>query len=130
MEDFVTYEIAVKLKEKGFTCEYPFAMYTEYEQFCPLYSSDRYYFGIDDFDKHDYIAPTISQVFKWLREVKGIHIDIAIWKSQYIAMIVFIDKPDQNIEHYNETIWEDERLFDTYEKAAIAGIEYVLNNLI
>ena len=113
MEDFVTYDIAQKLKKKG-------------------YPIKRKRTGILGLTKQEYInvLPTIYQVLKWLRDVKGIHIDIAIWKSKYIAMIVFIDKPDQNIEHYNETIWEDERLFGTYEQAAIAGIEYVLNDLI
>ena len=62
MEDFVPFKIAKKLREKGFSCEYPFAMYNEDGEFFPLYSSDKYYFGFDDFDKNDVIAPTISQV--------------------------------------------------------------------
>ena len=142
MEDFVSYDIAVKLKEKGFK-EKCIAYYWEnINEHTPSFvvednMPDEGICIIDLLSEHNKAewspfidAPTISQVLKWLREVKGVHIDIAIWKSKYIAMIVFIDKPDQNIEHYNETIWEDERLFDTYEQAVIAGIEYVLNNLI
>ena len=126
MEDFVTYEIAVKLKEKGFTCDHPFAMYTEYEQFCPLYSSDKYYFGIDDFDKHDYIAPTISQVLKWLRKEKRIDAG-AVWDNRdgkWIGYINEMDMPDL----VGEYVLPD--TYDTYEAATLAVIEYVIDNLI
>jgi hypothetical protein len=130
MEDFVTFEIAQKLKEKGFNepC-YGYYHLNGGDDSFELCGNDSFDF-LNSLNRFRIAAPFISQVLKWLREAKGIHIDIAICKSKYIAMIVFIDKPDQNIEHYNETIWEDERLFDTYEKSAIAGIEYVLNNLI
>lgn len=30
MADFVPFEIAKKLKGKGFTCKYPFAMYNDW----------------------------------------------------------------------------------------------------
>ena len=79
MEDFVPFEIAKKLKEKGFTCKYPFAMYNELGSYCPLTTSSDYvtcesgykyrcYYDYNDFDENDFIAPTISQVLKWLRK--------------------------------------------------------------
>lgn len=79
MEDFVTFELAKKLKEKGFACKYPFAMYNELGSYCPLTTSSDYvtcesgykyrcYYDYNDFDENDLIAPTISQVLKWLRE--------------------------------------------------------------
>ncbi len=122
MEDFVPYELAVKLKEKGFTCEYPFAMYNKYEQFCPLYSSDKHYFGIDDFDKHACIAPTISQALKWLREDKKIYIcisydDVCVYSYDIVGIM---DGEFKGVEYD----------YETYEQAAIAGIEYVIYNLI
>ena len=130
-EDFVPFEIAKKLKEKGFryNTSYWYNQYgtlldkDENDRKCKnsVLTNDKSY-GVD--------APTIAQVLKWLREEKRLHIDIAIWKGKYIAMIVFVDKPDQNIEHNNETIWEDESGFDTYEQAALLGTEYTLDNLI
>ena len=67
-------------------------------------------------------APTISQVLKWLREEK-IHIVINFdggmdWYYQ-IAL-------------YGLTTYEkeSEHKYNSYEQAALAGIEYVLNKLI
>ena len=121
MEDFVTFEIAKKLKEKGFNCKYPFAMYTKYEQFCPLYSSDKHYFGIDDFDKHACIAPTISQVLKWLREKE---ISVEPLSTPYNDWKCYIKNKGEIV-----TMISGDK-YKTYEQAALAGIEYVLDNLI
>lgn len=129
MEDFVTFEIAVKLKEKGFTCKYPIAMYNEDGEFYPLYTSTEFYYCINDFDEHDFIAPTISQVLKWLRKEKQVDILIDILikydnnlnrKRQYTAKILTpkLNKPIYVCSIYN------------YEKALIRAIEYYLDNLI
>ena len=135
-EDFVPFEIAKKLKEKGFReeclCHY-IGEDLVYNIESPI-ANNQLWFCHNKYDniwhKDNVDAPTISQVLKWLREEKRLHIDIAIWKGQYIAMIVFVDKPDPNVEHNNETIWEDESGFESYEQAALLGIEYVLDNLI
>ena len=129
MIDFVTYEIAKKLKDKGFSCEYPFAMYNEDGEFFPLYSSDKYYFGFYDFDKNNVIAPTISQALKWLRDVKDIDI--------VIAPIFIHGETIGEIRVYNCKIFTPELnkpehcgYCVNYEEAALTGIEYALDNLI
>ena len=137
--EFVTFEIAKKLKEKGFDCELPFAMYNEIGQFCLLTTSAPYhvcesgykyreYYDYNDFDKYDFIAPTISQVLKWLREEKKIHIVIDITNYGFISSIISFkwDKSycENEIDHY------DHEGYSTYEEATIAGIKYVLDNLI
>ena len=144
MEDFVTFEIAQKLKEKGFTCKYPFAMYNELGIYHPLMTSADYetcdsgfkcrcYYDYDDFDENDYIAPTISQVLKWLREEKKISIEIGIhcslkWMCSIYAFSDGIaDFTQYDNDGINDTIYI---LYNSYELAAIAGIEYVLDNLI
>ena len=124
MEDFMPFELAVKLKEKGFSCEYPFAMYNEDGEFYPLYSSDKYYYEISDFDSRDFIAPTISQVLKWLREEKKLHIVIIIWGRTWGYNT--IELPSGRSLHW--TAYQED--IKSYEDAAIAGIEYVLDNLI
>jgi hypothetical protein len=95
MEDFVTFKISKKLKEKGF----------------PLV---------------DYI-PTISQVLKWLREEKEVDLviepifcyDKNIHREYGVRVFVpSLNKPVQC------------GYFDKWEKASIAGIEYVLDNII
>lgn len=111
-EDFVTYDLAVKLKEKGFKYNKKNLL----DRIC-----------MENQINH----PTIYQVLKWLREEKKIHIDIGIWDCKYIPFIVYIDVLDENIVHTNKTVDVDDcKLFDTYEQAALAGIEYVIDNLI
>ena len=146
MEDFVTFEIAKKLKEKGFDCKYPFAMYDEDGDFYPLFTScdededsncifgKRMYYGYDDFigDKDAVIAPTISQVLKWLREDKKIHICIDIYDDGWFFDIASFYKEDTGVyeiklPYKSSKVTPD---YDSFEQAALAGIEYVLNNLI
>ena len=152
MEDFVTFEIAKKLKEKGFTCKYPFAMYNELGSYCPLTTSSDYvtsesgykyrcYYDYNDFDENDFIAPTISQVLKWLRKERKLHIEPCILASADIDAdgrvineftywsfrIVSIVTGDMIYFEYEHV---DDKRFDSYEQATLAGIEYVLDNLI
>ena len=141
MEDFVPFELAKKLKEKGFTCKYPFAMYNELGSYCPLTTSSDYvtcesgykyrcYYDYNDFDENDFIAPTISQVLKWLREEKFILIGLSPMQeydgNEMIEWCSTIYKADKQ----GGMSWIEEFYYESYEQAAIAGIEYVLDNLI
>lgn len=136
--EFVTFEISKKLKEKGF-----------YEQCLGYYTkdSDFYYntsYGSDvenafkSFNSRPnhlcgrrIDAPTISQVLKWLREEKKIHIEIFLYDGKYsyfIKSITQICENDLFHKCLNEDTTDDE--YATYEQAALTGIEYVLDNLI
>ena len=144
MEDFVSFETAKKLKEKGF--EIPtrsiVAMYNEQGVFFTLTTAADYqvspsgyryrcYYDYDDFDDHDYIAPTISQVLKWLREEKKITIQPLIVRGgTWDAQITFTDDDDEALKNMfgDRSFWIDECY--SYEVAALAGIEYVLNKII
>jgi hypothetical protein len=130
--DFVSFEIAKKLKEKGFR-EKCFATYTPYGgifkyneidtdkiAYCDL--------NIKDFGKcYNYYkdsnidAPTIAQVLKWLREDKQFHVGIIFTGRDYTAWIEPLNDIDTQITIHD---------CDNNNEAAIAGIEYVLNNLI
>jgi hypothetical protein len=122
MEDFVSFDLAKKLSKKGFTCKYPFAMYFR----------NRMYYDYDDFigDKDAIIAPTISQVLKWLREEKFILIGLSPMQeydgNEIIEWCSTIYKADK----HGGMSWIEEFYYESYEQAALAGIEYVLNNLI
>jgi hypothetical protein len=70
-------------------------------------------------------APTISQVLKWLREEKCLHIEI-----QYIFSEETIWDFEVVLIGSYERWWNESEPLDSYEQAAIAGIEYVLDNLI
>lgn len=133
--DFVSFEIAKKLKEKGFKIPTRsiVAMYNEQGVFFTLTTAADYqvspsgykcrcYYDYDDFDEHDYIAPTISQVLKWLREEKKLHI---------IIPASFDEGYWWEIRNFNKEISEySDEEYKTYEESALAGIEYVLDNLI
>lgn len=129
MEDFVTFGIAKKLKEKEF----------REECFARYYCSDKTYFERNSYDPNTesafycynndedlgrfYIdAPTISQVLKWLREEKKMHI---------IIPASFEDGYWWEVRDFNREISEYSYAeYTSYEEASLAGIEYVLDNLI
>ena len=141
-EDFVSFDLARKLKEKVFSCEMPFAMYNEIGQFYLLTTSAPYhvcesgykyreYYNYEDFDEHDYVAPTISQVLNWLRKEKKILVVAApeflyrearyfwqcgIYKISFLPNVILFHK----FIDYQES----------HESAILAGIEYVIDNLI
>lgn len=128
-EYFVGYDLAVKLKEKGFPQleKNTLAMYNEDGEWFSLAKNlDIFEYSFDDFDDKDCVCPTISQVLKWLREVKRIDVG-AVWDNmdgKWIGYINEMDMPDLVGEYVLPNT------YDAYEQAAIAGIEYVIYNLI
>lgn len=118
MEDFVPFELAKKLKEKGFR-----------EKVNAYYGKRENIFNIHpalDMNDSDYrtSAPTISQVLKWLREEKEFHIVIDVWRGVWGCGVLSL--PSGNSQYwigYREDI-------KSYELAALAGIEYAIDNLI
>ena len=140
-EEFVTYEIAVKLKEKGFDCNEPFAMYNELGVFHKLYSSADFTVGYDanfrdcydydDFDDHDTVAPTISQVLLWLREEKKIYVVVIPYPSMSTKdKVVWCCQ----IKHNSDGVFmkgiDGAETYMFYRRAALEGIKYVIDNLI
>lgn len=124
MEDFVTLEITKKLKEKGF----------------PIKTKTEGKFGLTKVKEVE-ILPTISQVLKWLREEKKMHIEPSILidcdfdedgktTNEYIYWSFSIMSTETGYMIYFENERINDRRFDTYEEAAINGIEYVLENII
>jgi hypothetical protein len=121
MEEFVTYEIAVKLKEKGFTKPCRF-----YYSGSSVFPNQRFQLlSRNTTEDNSLDAPTISQVFKWLREEKKIHISILtfMFKEGWCYEITSIEK-------YPKFITTQRSSSNTYEEAELLGIEYVLDNLI
>ena len=132
--DFVTFGIAKKLKEKGFD-ELCLAYYTNDDTLYYNYSHKPGACYKDCYLSHNLMpkdsvsgkfadAPTISQVLKWLREKKQMYLElVVVVDAEYMCDIYKIDiRP---IECLGSTEW-----FKTYEQAALAGIKYVLDNLI
>lgn len=128
--EFVTFEISKKLKEKGFKeeclCHY-IGEDLVYNIERPM-TNNQLWFCHNKYDniwhRDNVDAPTISQVLEWLRKKKKIHLELVIGvDAKYMCDIYKIDV--RPIECLGSTEYSK-----TYEEAALAGIEYVLNNLI
>ena len=81
-EDFVSFDLAKKLKEKGFP------QYTEKSYFVGDHKKRMCSVGTflhvpTQNTEHLIAAPTISQVLKWLRDEKKIHIVIDICNGNW-----------------------------------------------
>ena len=116
-EDYVSFEVAKLLKEKGFD-EFTFSDYNEN--------------GIAQFNEVEtrvakgYQRPTLQMALKWLREVHNINIDIVpIWNQKRFEYQVFVVTPE-NAKH----CYIDDKLYLGYEQACEAAIKYCLENLI
>lgn len=118
MEDFVNFEIAKKLKEKGF--DYPCVGHYVNNQ---LYVA-HYHNAFHSYKDESIDVPIISQVLKWLREEKNIILILNPYFNENCGV------------EWDCDVWIDGKYihccedYKTYEEAAIAGIEYVLDNLI
>lgn len=107
--DLVTSEIAEKLEKIGF----PIKHHTEGK------------FGLTELIEVP-IAPTISQVLKWLREEKDIDL--------VISPVFFYDDVLGKMREYGGKVFtpslnkpEHCGYHEEWEQAAIAGIEYIIN---
>jgi hypothetical protein len=134
MEDFIPFELAKKLQEKGFKEK----CLLHYESTGGFYSNsiDTYDRPNQELDYSDFLkcfnegnsiglidAPTISQVLKWLRDEKKIYVSVEVEREDW-----FEYKIVQTIKNTRRT---GTKVHETYSKAILAGIEYVIdNNLI
>lgn len=141
-EDFVTYELAKKLKEKGF--REPCLLH--YESTGGFYSNsiDSYDRPNQELDYSDFLkcfnegnsiglidAPTILQVLKWLRKEKKIYVSILPFATHStINKVAFYYLIEYNSTGETMEGIEQNTYCAEWEDAAIAGIEYVLDNLI
>lgn len=122
MDDFVTFEIAKKLKEKGFSWICSHYYRTKSKDLFMIYPCEDWS-NIEERVN----APTISQVLKWLREER--EVDLVIEpifcydenKHREYGVRVFAPSLNKPVQC---------GYFNKWEKASIAGIEYVLDKLI
>ena len=147
-EDFVTYELAVKLKEKGFDEEclaYYTSEYTLYTNKVVL--CDDKYLEVAEIDYEECLrsyntqkdrllrtivdAPTISQILKWLRKEKNIFVVIAANPTLSTKdKIAYYYQVYSNSNGVTSDYYENEECYAQWEDCAIDSIKYVLDNLI
>lgn len=131
MEDFVTYEQAIKLKELEFNWECHYR-YNINKQLVPnvVYSNC----GVDSDDLAvdvnfrcigDISAPTLSQAAKWIREKYNLFIHVYLHLDDcWLYEIQYIFYYD-----YHKYKPEDEQWWRPYEQALSAGIDQALELL-
>jgi len=114
IEDYVSFETAKLLKEKGFTEN----CLMRYNRVGDLVE-EAYKFNWN-FQTIDYSAPTLQMAMKWLREVYDIDISIIPLRShkEYLPRIE------------SDTISHDAIPCRKYEDACEVAIKYCLENLI
>ena len=123
-EDYVSFEIAKLLKEKGFDCP----SYSHYR----LSNGELFHFSTNcstNLKQNDYVtAPTLQMAVKWLREVHNIHIDINTnwaFKDDFIVVGYMF-----NTHSIINSWYQDLVNYSTYEEACEAAIKCCLENLI
>ena len=125
-EDYVSFETAKLLKEKGFNekCRTYYKVFPENRIAAIYHSSENR--GVSEDDPNEILCPTLQMAMKWLREVHDCSIEI-------ISNGYLMD---------NDATWECDIKFGhqlylrhiqcekTYEDCAEAAIKYCLENLI
>ena len=126
MEDYVSFEVAKLLKEKGF------------DEYCGYYSSDGEYWGycVYNHKGKNYIsAPTLQMAVKWIRK-KGFHI--------FVPLEIDYDEDERGTKWYHDAayypeirrvsdgkiMYDDGSLYAEPEQAYEVAIKYCLENLI
>ena len=125
-EDYVSFETAKLLKEKGFDTP----VWTRYENddVNEVIFGDKYNWNNSPMEQIS--APTLQMAMKWLRETHNIHIEIYVIKNydkkmcEYTYTIMDLNFPgsDDGIDCCNK--------YKTYEEACEAAIKYYLEKMI
>lgn len=137
MEDFVTFEIAKKLKGKGFPQNpdyFNYSSYYDWDGLRKIHSLANASVWFDPNINRDniYFAPTIEQAFKWLRNNKKTMISI--------LPVAFNEKENKFFQYYCSIYYATKEFtfelherpgtFETYEECALEAIEYIIDKLI
>ena len=121
-EDYVSFEVAKLLKEKGFDVP----VWTRYEDDNEVIFGDKYNWNNSPIGQTS--APTHQMAMKWLREVHGLSVETfsikgtsnvfpVFWKGNVVKLLT------------QDRAFNGE-LVGSYEEAVEAALKYCLENLI
>lgn len=146
MEDYVTYEQAVKLRKLGFDWEDTHyyeedAKLTTHKEYISGNGGYEYELSVENFYysvntnrlyQNVFDAPTLSQAAKWLREKKNLSIEVIAFGDEVIEERILVKKcfwevGIMNISK-NSSFMMDylHDRFETYEEALSTGIDAAL----
>ena len=118
-EDYVSFETAKLLKEKGFDEECK----RRYNCRGELSRVDSMVYMNSHRDMQDkYVAPTLQMAMKWLREVYCLFIDIEPLTGITYAWSIWLMNESKK--------GESSLVYNTYEQACESAIKYCLEHLI
>lgn len=132
-EDYVSFEVAKLLKEKGFDGDCQYCYINEDD-------SDIKQLEVPTGYDAEIDAPTLQMAMKWLRKVHGLHIDVFVGMDEsYDADGIMVEQ--WHFWTYYITTTEGKFVYDaydqfdvvehqTYEEATESAILFCLNNLI
>ena len=124
-ENFIPYELAKKLEEKGFPMPTNvfYAAYDDEKTIC----LKKIQWNTPEIES---IAPSIEQVLKWLRDSLRISLEMFISGYFWACLIVDLTERDEDCDLFYLCIECVKGEYKSYEEAAIAGITYVVDNLL
>lgn len=127
MKDFVKYNLALKLKEKGFNepCIWFYNSGKILTWFNEPWLAEN--FNLIEQQQDGILAPTIHQVLTWLFDKKQLFISLDCNECDHFGLFFTIYKKDE--ETWFNCGFNDD-YYNTPEEAAIGAIEYILDNLI
>lgn len=132
-EDYVSFETAKLLKEKGFDepCE---CLYDTENNNVSIVNG---WMNISNSELEErefvcYSAPTLQMAMKWLREVHGLHCHIDYdfvlgWYCEITSLNETVEYDYEEMKHYHPG---NDYGFSSAEEACEAAIKYCLENLI
>ncbi len=134
-EDYVSFELAKLLKEKGF--DVPGKVW--YSEYTSQFGGEKY--TSIEFDRHNMFeenykficyAPTLQMAMKWLREVHNLHCNIDYdfrlgWWIRITSLKEVVQDHDTEMKTYLPHKVDN---YSSYEEACEAAIKYCLEELI
>lgn len=130
-EDYVSFETAKLLKEKGFN-EPTLNSYHQFEEGMVDIIQYRFALPNSENSKAEYNCPTHQMAAKWLRVEHKLHIEIVACAYGY-NIIISKDVPngtDVYASAWNYDGPNDGGAWDEYEQAMEAALQYCLTKLI
>ena len=134
-EEYVSFEVAKLLKEKGFDIpvnyeyHYPVNYEYHYKIMIPQFHRKKHNFnGIEysNCSSEWYSAPTHQMAMAWLREVHNIIIEPeSVWNGKEWEYLLFVVTPQNADSPYYE-----HNPYKSYEECVEAALKYILENLI
>ena len=120
-EDYISFETAKLLKEKGFECATLHYYYDKDGDL--LFSAWRV-----DVGKNEFVAPTLQMAMKWLRDT--FHLEIYPFHDAIQENNDWWYRIERHSKGCGLTEHESDIIYKTYEESCEAAIKYCLENLV